>query len=229
MFTLSFSSCVLLHLNSKHGFNDGIYHTKIFSPGEVYVLNVNEDTIAVFPVLEFEDSTAILTKQRTNYTSLQRKFKDNKISHTFYNPSFDIDVMTMPLVFRPATPELPGQLITNFNGAFYGGYRIDAYKLNYKRTPLNSYKQTIKHLACSAGLYAGLGNTLVDTYSLTNPNINTQYEGVILLTGVAANVAVQNLTVGISFGVDHLLDKYSSEWIYEGRPCIGFTIGLNLN
>lgn len=227
--TTSFSSCLILHSSSKHSFADGIYHSKMFSHDEVYVLKIDDDTISVFPVIEFKDSTAILTKQRTNYTSLQRKFKDNKVSHSFYKPSFDVDVMTIPLKYRPAAAELPGQLTTNFNGAFYGGYRIDAYKVNYRRTPLNIYKQNVKHFGYSAGLYAGIGSTLVDGYSLGNPNINIQYEGVTLLTGVAANIAVQNLTIGISFGEDHLLDKYRTEWIYEGKPCVGFTVGLNLN
>ncbi len=36
----------------------------------MYVLHVDDDTIAVFPTLEFKDSTAILIDQRTNYTSL---------------------------------------------------------------------------------------------------------------------------------------------------------------
>jgi len=72
---LLFSSCTVLQENSKHKFNDGIYQTKRFSHNKVYVLKVDEDTIAVFPVLEFKDSTAILTKQRVNYSSLQKKLK----------------------------------------------------------------------------------------------------------------------------------------------------------
>jgi len=228
-FCISLNGCVILHPSSKHGFNDGIYQTGKFSHNKVYVLKVEEDTIAVFPVLEFKDSTAILTKDRVNYTSLQRKFKDNKVSHTFYRPSFDLDVMTIPIKYRPPASILPGQLTTNFNGAFYGGYRIDAYKLNYKRTPLNIYKQTVKHLGYSAGIYAGIGNTLIDAWALKNPNINVQYEGVLLISGIAANVAIGSVTSGISFGADHLLDKYRNEWIYEGKPCLGFTLGLNIN
>ncbi len=226
---LLFSSCTVLQENSKHKFNDGIYQTKRFSHNKVYVLKVDEDTIAVFPVLEFKDSTAILTKQRVNYSSLQKKFKDNKVSHNFYRPSFDIDVMTIPLKYRPAEYSLPNQLTTNFNGAVFAGYRIDDYKVNYKRTPLNIYKQTVKHIGYSAGLFAGIGNTLVDEYSLKTPNINIQYEGMILITGVAVNAAIEKFTVGIALGTDYLLDKYHDAWIYEGRPCVGFTLGLDLN
>ena len=226
---LLFSSCTVLQENSKHKFNDGIYQTKRFSHNKVYVLKVDEDTIAVFPVLEFKDSTAILTKQRVNYSSLQKKFKDNKVSHNFYRPSFDIDVMTIPLKYRPAEYILPNQLTTNFNGAVFAGYRLDDYKVSYKRTPLNVYKQTVKHIGYSAGIFAGIGNTLVDEYSLRTPTINIQYEGMILITGVAVNAAIEKFTVGIALGADYLLDKYHDAWIYEGKPCIGFTLGLDLN
>ena len=222
-------SCTLLKENSKYDFNDGIYQTRRFGRHPVYVLRVDDDTIAVFPVLEFKDSTAILTKQRVNYTPMQKKFKDNKVSHSFYRPSFDVDVITIPAKFRPATYLLPNQLTTNFNGAVLCGYRIDAYKVNYRRTPLNIYKQKVNHTGYSGGLFAGIGNTLVDANSLRGSNTDLQYEGMILVTGVAANIAVESITFGISFGTDYLLDKYSGLWVYQGKPCIGFTVGLDLN
>ncbi len=222
------SGCIILRENAKYNFNDGIYRTHQFSKEKVYVLHVDEDTIAVFPVLTFPDSTAILTKKRVNYTSMQRKFKDNKMIHTFYKPSFDVDLLTIPLKFRPATFDVPNQLITTFNGAVFGGYRIDAYSLHYNRTPINTYKQTTRHTGYSAGVYAGLGNSIINPWVLKNPNINVEYEGVTLVTGISANVAADKITFGLSFGFDHLLDKYSSEWIYQGKPCVGFTLGLDL-
>ena len=222
-----FSNCTLFHESSKYSFNDGIYQTKRFAHDEVYLLKVDEDTIAVFPVLEFKDSTAILTKQRVNYTSMQKKFKDNKEMHNFYKPSFDLDVMTIPLKYRPAEYTLPNQLTTNFNGAIFGGYRIDDYKVNYKRTPLNTYKQSVKHIGYSAGLYAGIGNTPIDEWALKTP-VNIQYEGMLIIVGIAANMAVERFTLGVAFGTDYLQDSYRNQWIYEGKPCIGFTVGLDI-
>jgi hypothetical protein len=189
---------------------------------------VDSDTIAVFPVLEFKDSTAILTKQRTNYMSTQKKFKDNKAMHTFYKPSFDLDLMTIAMKYRFPEEGVPNQLTTNFNGAAYFGYRIDAYTLKYKRTPLNIYKQAVKHIGYSGGIYAGFGNSLIDGTALNDINYPLEYEGALLILGVAANIAVDKLTFGLSFGPDFLLDKYHTEWIYEGKPTIGFTLGLNL-
>jgi hypothetical protein len=225
----SFTGCIALQQNSKHGFNDGIYQTKRFSQNKVYILKIDEDTMAVFPVIEFSDSTAIITGKRINYTTLSKKLKDNKNTHGFYRPSFDIDVMTIPVIYRPYTRGFPNQLTANFNGALFAGYRLDEYKLDYKRTPLNVYKLKVKHFGYSIGLFTGMGNTVIDGSTLGNPNFLLEYEGVLLITGLAANIAAGNFTFGISYGPDFLLDKYRNEWIYEGKPCVGFTVGLNLN
>jgi hypothetical protein len=228
---LSADSCSVINKTAKYNFNDGIYRTGMLSKTQVYVYKINDDTIVVFPVKEYPDSTAILTNQRTVYSSLQKKFKDNKTNHTFYKPSLDVDLMTMPLLYRPASNNLPNQLITNFNGALYVGYRTDAYHLNYERTPLNTYKQDVKHYGYSVGLFAGVGSTLIDDNVLKGSNtpVDLDYEGMTLIYGVAANMAVQSINFGISCGLGHLLDKYHEYWIYQGKPFIGFTLGINLD
>jgi len=225
---LTLSGCVFLHESAKNGFNDGIYHTRRVGGREVYVLNIDDDTTAVFDVKEFKDSTAILTNKRVNYATTQKKFKDNKASHTFYRPSYDLDLMTIAMKYRPTELGVPNQLTTSFNGAVYFGYRIDAYSIKYKRNPLNIYKKAVKHVGYSAGLYAGLGNTVINGTSLNDVNYPLEYDGVLLITGIAANMAMDKITFGLSFGPDYLMDKYHTEWIYEGKPTVGFTLGLNL-
>jgi hypothetical protein len=221
--------CVILHENSKYNFNDGVYSTKQFSRNEVYVVHVDEDTIAVFPVLQFGDSSSIITSKRTTYATSQRKLKDKKATAVFYKKSFDLDLLTIPLKYRPYERGIPNQLHTNFNGALFGGYRIDEYKLQYKRNPLNIYKQKAKHSGYSAGLYLGIGSTVINQWVMKEPNFLTEYEGVTLTSGISINMAVNKLDFGLSIGVDHLMDKYSSLWIYQGRPCLGFTLGLDIN
>lgn len=226
--SVSFSSCILLQKNSKNNFNDGIYLTKRFSGNKVYIMKIDDDTISVFPVLEFKDSTAILTKKRVNFTISQKKFKDNLTVHTYYKPSFDLDIITLAMKFRPAENGIPNQLTTNFNGAVFCGYRIDAYKLKYKRTPLNNYKQNISHLGYSGGLYAGIGSTSINGNAIADPNSSVLYDGVVLTGGIALNIAVERIAFGLSLGADYLMDQYRNRWIYEGKPTAGFTIGLNL-
>lgn len=226
------TGCASLYNTSKYEFSDGMYYTSIFSKkkSKVYVYKVDEDTLAVYPVLEFKDSTAILLKKKTTYTSLQKKFKDGQTTHTFYKPSFDLDVMAMPLLYRPAVSGIPNQLTSNFNGAIYGGYRADAYKVEYTRTPFNNYEQDVKHYGVSSGLFLGLGSTVINQYVLKDVSIgNLEYQGVTLTSGIGTTMALENLNFGISIGLGFLLDKYHPYWIYEGNPFIGFTLGLNIN
>lgn len=221
--------CTMIRQSAKYNFNDGVYRTRWLSNEKVYVLRIDDDTISVFPVVKYGDSSAVNTKQRVNYTSNQRRFKDNKVSHVFYRPSVDVDLMTIPLKYRQSADMLPNTLTTNFNGAIFAGYRIDAYRLNYKRTPLNTYKQSVKHIGYSAGLFAGVGSSVIDNSTVYNHAFSYQYEGVLLISGIAANVAIDNITIGLAAGADRLLDKNHDGWIYEGKPCLGFTLGLNLN
>ena len=226
---LFMNSCALLRENSKYNFNDGVYKTNVFSQERVYVMHIDDDTLSVFPVKIYGDSTAVMTHTRVNYTATQVRFKDHKVSHTFYKPSFDADVITIPLKYRPWTENMPNQLATNFNGALFLGYRVDHYNITYRRTPLNNYKQHTKHLGYSAGLYAGVGSSLINPWVLTDPKANIEYEGVTLVSGLAATLAADKLTFGISLGYDHLLDKNHDYWIYEGKPNVGFLVGLDLN
>jgi hypothetical protein len=223
-----FSSCTVLRETSKYNFNDGIYHNALIGGSEVYVLRVDEDTIAVFPVQEYKDSTYVAVRKRVNYTSVQKKFGDNKATHTFYRQSFDADVITMPLKYRPATGSMPNQLVSSFNGAFFIGYRVDEYTLHYRRTPLNVYKQQIRHTGYNVGLYAGLGNTLINPWVLTDTAVYPEYEGAVFITGIAANIALNKLTFGVAVGTDLLLDKHHKYWYYQGKPNISLSLGLDL-
>ena len=191
--------------------------------------NVDDDTLVVCPVLEFPDSTSVLTKQKTIYTGLQKKFKDGKVQHTFFKPSFDIDAITLPLIFRPAAEGIPNQLATNFNGALFLGYRTDVYMVEYTRTPFNVYKQSVKHYGISSGLFLGISSTLIDNNSTHNTIISKDYDGVTLLYGLGVNLAVENLSFGVCLGLGDLMDRNKEYWIYESKPFIGFTLGINLN
>lgn len=42
-------------------------------------------------------------------------------------------------------------------------------------------------------------------------------------------IGVNNLTVGVGVGWDYLTDRDKAIWIYQNKPWIGVTIGLNIN
>lgn len=223
-------SCSLVKESAKYKLNDGIYYTHFPQGAKVYVSVINEDSIEACPATGTKDCMVLDVAKKTYYTSsgFSRRFNGKELTRRFYRPSFDMDVLTIPFKYRPYTVGFPNQLSASFNAALYGGYRTDLYKITYKRTPLNTYKQETDHFAFGAGLVLGLGSTPVNEWN-TRPDIKMEYEGVDLITGCALITAYQNLNFGIVFGIDHLLDQNSKYWIYQGKFSLGFSVGLNLN
>jgi hypothetical protein len=64
---------------------------------------------------------------------------------------------------------------------------------------------------------------------VTYPAIDKQYEGLVLAKGLAVIGAVQNFSLGLTLGTDHLLDDNRDVWRFEGRIWVGVAIGINLN
>ncbi|MDX1936766.1 MAG: hypothetical protein SFU21_06605 [Flavihumibacter sp.] len=146
----------------------------------------------------------------------------------FSKNTFDIDFLTMPLKLRPSLQQVPPQLNTNLNGAVYFGFRKDAYHLNSKITPLQQRQQQLNHFGFSVGGFTGIGNTFISP-TTTNLQLQQEYDGVVWSKGFAAIIAINNFTVGIACGADHLLDKNRQVWIYQSKPWFGLAFGLNLN
>jgi hypothetical protein len=64
---------------------------------------------------------------------------------------------------------------------------------------------------------------------VTNNNITSEYDGLVITKGVAGLVGVGDFTVGAALGFDNLLDKNRKVWIYENKPWFGFNVGFNIN
>jgi hypothetical protein len=227
---LSLVGCVGLNETSKYQFIDGVYKAKI--PGRpnsrVYIL-VSEDSIRAIPITRGHKQLTIDT-----FSSFTLPFPPTKPSGSvttdvdFVQKTLDLDVLTILFKVRPGTTSIPTQLNTNFNGAFYLGFRSDKYSLSYNRSMLNSYKKTITHYGYSFGFFSGLGATTMNPY-VTNSQVSQEYDGLILPNGLAAIVGINNLSVGFALGTDFLLDRHRSYWIYQGKPWLGLSVGLNIN
>ena len=143
-------------------------------------------------------------------------------------PSLDIDFLTIPLKYRPANGDVPAQLNANLNGAGYIGYREDSYRIGYTKSPARVAERHVDHLGYSFGFFTGIGNTFMSPTNTRNL-LQQEYDGVVWNKGLAAMFAINNFTVGLAVGVDHLLDRNKSIWIYQGRIWYGLSFGLNLN
>lgn len=167
-------------------------------------------------------------------TIIQLDAKGNKVGYipsgalqVFVQPSFDIDVLTVPFKYRPAAINLPRQLTADFNGNVYFGYRLDRYSISDNRTPEGIDKQ-VKHRAITIGTFGGLGTSAITPWT-TNNQTTDEYSGFVVTRGLSLMAGVNNYTVGFGVGWDYLTDRDRGIWNYQNKPWYGMSISLNIN
>jgi len=224
---LSLTGCETLKESSKYQFNEGFYKTRAGNGKmeKMYVV-ANGDSVKVY------SPGAIRNQVDTNRSITiafppVRKTTDFK-NYAFQRNTFDLDVLTILFKYRFPAQGFPNQLNATFNGAVYAGLRKDVYKLKYNETPLHIHKRSISHYGYSLGCFAGFGTARIDEYVTLN-RLQTEYDGVVTLEGLAAIIALDKLTFGLTLGEDHLLDRNRKLWVNQARPWIGLSVGLNLN
>lgn len=223
------AGCQALKQSPKYGFSEGYYKSRLFqkSPATVYVLP-GEDSIKIYTEKALQNGGA------DTAGALTLAFPANEKPAAFTDVVFrqntlDVDVLTIFMKYRPPAGAVPNQLITSvLNGAVYLGYRSDLYRLRYKQTPFRTQKRTVTHYGFSVGLFTGLGSAAVDEF-VTNSNVALQYEGLVNPSGLAAILGVDKFSFGLLLGIDHLLDRNRRYWIYQRKPWVGLSVGLNLN
>lgn len=230
LFQISFlSSCSSLQESPKYSFSEGIYKTKIEGTraGKVYV-DIFTDSLVLYPASLANGTVTLDTLHKTAIAIPAERKEGLTKPFLFSRYSFDLDVLTIPFKFRPPVAGIPPQLNTAFQGALYVGARGDVFRLNYKKSPAHNYRRSTNHFGYSFGLFSGLGSSVVNE-TVTNDQVEYEYDGVVFLNGVAGIVGVNNFTVGLAIGFDHLLDRNRAYWIYQKKPWLGLALGLNLN
>jgi hypothetical protein len=206
-----FASCASMKNAPKYQLSNGGYKFRqegSFRKVQVYI---KEDSLMVF---ENDDVTK----------SIIPDFNKDQI---YLKRTFDIDVMTIGVKYRPATLNLPRQLTTDFTGNLYVGYRFDRFQMRVKNTPAGLIKSNY-HRALTLGGFAGLGSTQITPWT-TNNKVSDEYNSLILSRGFAAMIGINNLTVGLGLGWDYVTDRDQDVWIYQNKPWFGLAIGLNIN
>lgn len=208
LFLIGFSSCTVLTNSPRYQLGNGEYLYK--TPGSKYLPVV---------VTTKDDSLQVIASGG--------KLMPESNDDLFLKKSFDIDVLTVPAKYRPATVSLPTQLNTEFNGNLFLGYRLDRFRVKRKQV-VTLRTERVTHQALTFGLFGGIGATQV-TPSTTNRMISDEYNGLIFQRGITMMAGINNLTVGLGAGWDYLTDEKRSVWIYQNQPWYGLTLGLNLN
>lgn len=209
-----FSSCGVLKQLPKNELTNGNFtYINIQKRKTVYIEN-HADTL-----IGFSEQKAIFHIPLTNT-------KDE--SYLLHKASFDIDVLTIPVKFRGGQQNIPNQLISEINASLYLGLRNDLFKINYPIKPSGTRNRSIEHVGFSLGGLIGIGNSVINA-DVTNSAIINEYQGILMTKGIAGIIAINNFTVGVAYGWDHLLDSNQNNWIYHQKPWIGLSFGLNLN
>lgn len=215
---LLLSGCNAFRNHSKQNLEAGYFNQKSPTKNQVYVF----PTDTSIDIYTLSDSSQKSILCLPNVSLIQQP---ECILSQF---SFDLDFLTFPIKFRPATGGVPAQLNSNVNGALYLGFRTDRFKINYDFTPVHFYHRSVFHLGFSVGAFAGIGNSYISS-SFVSQNSPSEYDALVFSKGVAAIIGINRFTMGLTLGFDQLLDENKTVWIYQNKPWLGIGFGLNLN
>ena len=157
-------------------------------------------------------------------SAVVRQFQSLPSDIKLIRQSPDLDFVTFPVKYRPASEGVSPQLNSNINGALYLGYRLDRFKT---QTQIG-YQGSPDHFGISGGLFAGIGNTFISP-TTTAGRQQLEYDGVVFIRGLAVILAVKRFTVGLAIGRDRLTDANDRNWIYRNKTWTGIAVGLNIN
>lgn len=228
-FTLIGSSCSSIKNPSKIGLGEGVYRSSIEgSKAQSLYLEENGELLDFYPI-ENRDREWSGSQSQSPLITINKANPEFSQKLHLMKKSFDLDLITIPIKYRPAAAQVPSQINSVLNAAAYFGYRMDYYQLDGTKTnPIGKINLAIDHFGFSLGGFLGIGNSELSP-TTTLGNIPLEYEGIVLSKGIAAIFAVNKFTMGIGLGWDNLLDSNRSFWIYQNKPWLGLAIGINLN
>lgn len=216
MFALAWSlaSCAIVRTSPKYQLGDDVYvlKQKGMPPQKVYV-DAQPDTVLAFRPDDAETRTTPLPR--------------SGLDEYFIKNSFDVDLTLIPFKYRPSQAGFPRQLNTEFCGSVFVGYRRDRFQVRFRKTPAGVRRETI-HRAAAIGVFGGVSSVFVSPWT-TNYLTTDEYSGFAFTRGIAIQAGVNALTVGVGLGFDYLTDRDKSIWIYQNKPWVGLTLGINLN
>jgi hypothetical protein len=206
---------------------NGFYTQKMNGNKQVVYIDNDDDTLHICPTKIVNEQTIIDTLQ--GYQVFPDETDANfEQTTSFIKPTFDLGLLTIPLKFRPPQGNVTSQLNANLNGAIYFGYKKDRYVVKYDTNPLGKSERDIDHLGFSIGVFTGIGNTFMSPTN-TDDLLQQEYDGIVWEKGVAAILGVNRFSIGLSLGMDRLLDKNHTIWLYQKKPWLGLALALNLN
>lgn len=219
-----FSACRTLEKASLHGFHSGYYEVRTDSAAwERVYTHVTEERVEIYPLHGHRPVPA--PSRRVNLATADSPLPGTLV---FRKNSLDIDLTAILLKYRPARAGLPAQVTTDYNMALYAGWRRDQYRLSVHQDPLGNQSVRIRSRGYDLGVFLGPGATAIGP-SVTRDRRAEEYSGLVIQAGVAGFIESNLASFGVALGMDYLLNSDRKDWIYQGRPWVGFVVGIALN
>lgn len=174
--------------------------------------------------LDQTDSLAIFF---VHYKPTLKKLQDKSPWFRYQTTGLDVDLFTLPFKYRFATAGQPSQLDDKLNVGVHVGYRYD---FGRHRTVYFRHHQYEQLATFSVGLggFLCVAPATVTSFS-TSGQVQDDYQGLGINYGLATTFSYGSVSAGLAVGVERLATPDRAVWIYENKPWVGVTIGLNLN
>lgn len=174
--------------------------------------------------LDKSDSLAIFF---LHYNPTLKKLEEKSPWFRYQSTAFDIDLFTLPFKYRFATAGQPGQLEDKLNVGIHAGYRYDLgrYRTVYFR---HNQHSEISSFSVGLGGFLCFAPAPVTSFN-TGGQVQDEYQALGINYGIATTFSYGSFSAGLALGLERLANRDRVLWIYENKPWLGITVGLNLN
>lgn len=174
--------------------------------------------------LDQSDSLAVFF---LHYNPAPNKIEEKIPWFRYQTTGLDVDLFTLPFKFRFGTADQPGQLEDKLNvGVHVGGrYDLGRYRTVYFR---RNHRSEISTFSVGLGGFLCGGPAKVDPFS-TLGRVADEYYGLGVNYGFSTIISVRSFSAGLALGFEQLTDRNRRVWIYQHKPWLGVTLGVNLN
>lgn len=174
--------------------------------------------------LDQSDSLAIFF---LHYNPTLNRIEEKSPWFRYQTAGLDVDLFTLPFKYRFKTANQPGQLEDNLNlGIHVGGrYDLGRYRTVYFR---RNRRSEISTFSVGLGGFVCVGPAKVDPFS-TLGRLQDEYFSLGVNYGFSTIISVRTFSVGLALGFEQVTDRNRDLWIYQHKPWLGVTFGVNLN
>lgn len=162
-----------------------------------------------------------------HYNPSLNKIEEKSPWFRYQTTGLDVDLFTMPFKYRFKTADQPGQLEDKLNVGIHVGARYDLgrYRTVYFR---RNHRSEISTFSVGLGGFLCFGPAKVDPFS-TIGRFQDEYFGLGINYGLSTNISIRSFSAGLAVGFEQLADRNRDLWIYQHKPWLGVTFGINLN